>query len=328
MDLIQKKQDLSKLLKIDEKKRLVLEIQEKMGEPNFWQNREQAEELTKKLNMLNNIITKFESATSETEINELEKQTLLNGPYDENNALLSIYSGAGGTEAQDWAQMLLKMYQRWAQNNGYDFKLLDVSKGEEAGIKSASVIISGIYAYGWLKSESGVHRLVRLSPFDADHARHTSFALVEIIPQFHEAKEIKIDPKDIKIDVYRAGGHGGQGVNTTDSAVRITHLSSGIVVTCQNERSQIQNRETALKILQTRLYRLKLQQEAEKKQEIRGELMSPEWGSQIRSYVLHPYKLVKDHRTNFESADPDKVLSGDLNRFMEEYLKNQKLKIV
>ncbi len=325
MDIIFRKQELSKLLKIDEKKRLILDIQKRMSEPNFWQDREQAEELTKKLSTINNIIDKFENATTEAEINELEKHTLLNGPYDENNALLSIYSGAGGTEAQDWAQMLLKMYQRWAQNNGHNFKLLDISYGEEAGIKSASAIISGTYAYGWLKSESGVHRLVRLSPFDADHARHTSFALVEIIPEFKEAKEVTIDPKDIRIDVYRSSGHGGQGVNTTDSAVRITHISTGIVVTCQNERSQIQNRETALKILQTRLYRLKLQQEAEKRQEIRGELMLPEWGSQIRSYVLHPYKLVKDHRTNLESAEPDKVLSGDVNRFMEEYLKYKKI---
>lgn len=320
-----RKKELYRLLRIDEKKRLILEIEEKMANPDFWQDREIAEGLSRKLSETNKLIEEFEAAKTEFEIEKLEVQALLNGPYDENNALLSIHAGAGGTEAQDWAEMLLRMFERWAEKRGYRYKVLDISAGEEAGIKSATIKIEGPYVFGWSKSESGVHRLVRLSPFDADHARHTSFALVEVIPEIRNLT-LEIRNSDLRIDVYRASGHGGQKVNKTESAVRITHLPTGLVVACQNERSQLQNRETAMKILQSRLYQLKLQEEAKKKEELRGEFQSPEWGSQIRSYVLHPYKMVKDHRTGYETKDPEVVLNGDLDGFMEAYLKNQRPK--
>jgi peptide chain release factor 2 len=257
----------------------------------------------------------------EPEIIELEKLTLFSGKYDEHNAIINFYAGAGGDDAQDWNEMLLRMYTRWAEDNSYSINIIDETKGGEAGIKSATLEIKGSYAYGKLRGESGVHRLVRQSPFNAKALRQTSFALVQVMPEIEKESEIEIDPKAIRVDVFRSGGHGGQSVNTTDSAVRITHLPTGIVVTCQNERSQLQNKETVMKVLRSRLAQLMLEQHKEKVEELKGNFSSPEWGNQIRSYVLHPYKLVKDHRTEHESTNPDQVLSGDIDGFIDAELR-------
>lgn len=244
------------------------------------------------------------------------------GPYDDHDAIVNLSAGAGGTDAQDWTQMLFRMYNRWAENNRYSVKMVEESPGEEAGLKSATLEISGPFAYGKLKSEHGVHRLVRLSPFNADNLRQTSFAKVEVLPELNAPDELVIDDKDLKIDVYRSGGHGGQSVNTTDSAVRVTHLPTGLSVAIQNERSQLQNRETAMTILRSRLAQLQLEQHAEKLSELKGPNQSAEWGNQIRSYVLHPYKQVKDLRTKYETSDPDKVLDGDLDALINAYLEH------
>lgn len=265
-----------------------------------------------------------EIAKLEKKINALEFKTLFSEKYDRNGAILSIYSGAGGVDAQDWSEMLLRMYLRWAEKKGFRAKILDETKGQEAGIKSVTIEMIGDYAYGWLASEAGVHRLVRLSPFNSDNLRQTSFALVEIMPVIEDMPEVKINPTDIRVDVFRSSGAGGQSVNTTDSAVRIAHIPTGIIATCQNERSQAQNKVQAMKILTAKLHKIYLEKTEEEKKKIKGESMAVEWGSQIRSYVLHPYKMVKDHRTKHETAQAELVLEGDLEKFMESYLKYRK----
>lgn len=260
----------------------------------------------------------------EKKLEELEFKTLFDGEYDRNSAILSIYSGAGGVDAQDWSEMILRMYLRWAEKNGFRAKLLDETRGQEAGIKSATVEFEGAYAYGYLKSESGVHRLVRLSPFNSDNLRQTSFAQVEVLPVIASIDEVEIKPDDLRVDVFRSQGAGGQSVNTTDSAVRLTHLPTGIVVSCQNERSQMQNREQAMKILKAKLHKKYLEEKEEEKRKLRGDQMKAEWGSQIRSYVVHPYKMVKDHRTKHETSDVEGVFDGNLQGFMESYLRDLK----
>lgn len=254
------------------------------------------------------------------QIAKLKRELAFSGPYDDHNVVLSIYAGAGGTDAQDWAQMLARMYLRWAEKAGYKTKVLDESPGDEAGLKSTSIEIKGKNTYGKLKGEHGVHRLVRLSPFNANNLRQTSFAKVEVLPEIDEPSEVPLDDKDLKIDVFRAGGHGGQSVNTTDSAVRVTHTPTGISVAIQNERSQIQNKETALTILRSRLAQLQMEQHAEKISQLKGPKESVEWGSQIRSYVLHPYKQVKDLRSKYETPNAEKVLDGELEPLIESYL--------
>ena len=266
----------------------------------------------------------------ETEITKLESDldkqsfaTMFSGPYDRDDAILAIHAGAGGTDSQDWAGMLQRMYLRWAESQGLRTEILDFTPGEEAGIKSITIAVSGSYAFGYLRSEKGVHRLVRLSPFDAAHRRHTSFALIEVLPQVSmEEADVEINAGDVKIDVFRSSGAGGQNVQKNATAVRLTHLPTGIVVTCQNERSQSQNREFAMKILRARLLELKTAEKDEERAILRGEYTKAEWGSQIRSYVLHPYQMVKDHRTDHETGNSQSVLDGDLNGFMEAYLKS------
>jgi peptide chain release factor 2 len=261
----------------------------------------------------------------ETELDKRSFTAMLSGTYDSDDAFLAIHAGAGGTDSQDWAAMLMRMYLRWAERSGYQTEVLDSSEGEEAGIKSATISINGKYAYGYLRSEKGVHRLVRLSPFDSAHRRHTSFALVEVLPQVaFDSPEVPIDPAELKIDVFRSSGAGGQNVQKNATAIRITHLPSGIVVTCQNERSQSQNREFAMRILRSRLLEIK---KAEKDEEIailRGEYTKAEWGSQIRSYVIHPYQMVKDHRTEHETGNTQSVLDGNLEEFMQAYLREKR----
>jgi peptide chain release factor 2 len=256
-----------------------------------------------------------------SEFARLESHQLFVGDYDSGNVMLALHAGAGGTESQDWANMLLRMYLRWAERHGYQAEVLDVSPGEEAGVKSAIVEIKGSYVYGYLKSEHGVHRLVRLSPFDADHARHTSFALVEVLPEAEETVDVKIAPEDLKVDTFRSSGPGGQHMQKTSSAVRITHLPTGLVATCQGQRSQHQNKEAALKILYSRLLELDQREKEQERDRIKGERIEAGWGNQIRSYVLHPYKMVKDLRTNYQVNDPDAVLDGDLDDFITAYLR-------
>ena len=255
-------------------------------------------------------------------LDELELERAFSSEYDARNAILAIHAGAGGTESQDWAEMLMRMYLRWAERRGYKAEILDISPGEEAGIKSVVIGVGGDYACGYLKSEHGVHRLVRLSPFDADHARHTSFVLVEVMPEAETDVDVNIEPDELKVDVFRSSGPGGQHMQKTSSAVRLTHLPTGLVVTCQSERSQRQNKETALKILQARLLKLQLAERAEEKARLKGKRITAGWGNQIRSYVLHPYKMVKDHRTNYQTGDTDAILDGELDGFITAYLRS------
>jgi len=318
------KEELYRLLKIEEKKEEIKKIQAEINSPDFWRNPNVSAEKSQHLANLQKEVEEWEKAESDEELKSLELKATLSDKYDEGNAILSLHAGAGGTEAQDWAEMLLRMFERFADRRGFKYEIIELSTGEEAGIKSATIKINGPYAFGYLKSEAGVHRLVRLSPFDADKARHTSFALVEVIPEITSSDEIQIDDKDLRIDVYRSSGHGGQSVNTTDSAVRITHLPTKIVVACQNERSQLQNKNVAMKILQSKLLALKLKEQKAEVDMLRGEHLSAGWGNQIRSYVLHPYKQVKDHRTDITSTNPDAVLNGDLDIFIEGYLKKIK----
>lgn len=262
-----------------------------------------------------------ELETIEKALAEREFNLMFSGKYDSGDALLAIHAGAGGVDAQDWAEMLERMYLRWAELRGFKTEILDLSEGEEAGIKSVTIAVEGKYAYGYLSAEKGVHRLVRLSPFDAAHRRHTSFALVEVLPQIEDNDEIVINPDDIKIDVYRSSGAGGQNVQKNATAIRITHIPTGIVVTCQNERSQTQNKENALRVLRARLFELKQEEQSQQLAELRGEYTKAEWGSQIRSYVLHPYQMVKDHRTGYEVGNAQSVLNGALDGFIEAYLR-------
>jgi len=255
-------------------------------------------------------------------LDELEFQTAFSSEYDDRNAILAIHAGAGGTESQDWAEILMRMYLRWAERRGYKAEVLDISPGEEAGVKSVVMAIGGDYACGYLKSEHGVHRLVRLSPFDADHARHTSFVLVEVMPEAKADVDVKVEPDDLKVETFRSSGPGGQHMQKTSSAVRLTHLPTGLVVTCQSERSQYRNKEIALRILQARLLELKLEESAEEKARLKGKRIAAGWGNQIRSYVLHPYKMVKDHRTDYQTSDADAVLDGGLDGFITAYLRS------
>lgn len=320
------------------------ELQSQIAAPDFWQDNQKAQQISKRESKLRAQLEPWERLN--TELNDLDElaqdpslqpevsaqltelkaeyeilkpNLLFNGKFDDHDAILRLSAGVGGTDAQDWVQMLQRMYLRWAEKSGMKAELLEESAGEEAGLKSATIGVSGPYAYGKLRSEHGVHRLVRLSPFNADNLRQTSFALVEVLPQIDAPDEVQLDDKELKIDVYRSSGHGGQSVNTTDSAVRITHLPTGIVVAIQNERSQLQNKETALKILRSKLAQLQLEQHKERLADIKA-TKSADWGSQIRNYVLHPYTLVKDTRTGFETHDAQKVLDGELNDFIASFL--------
>ncbi len=325
-----------------------------MADADFWSDMNKAQEVSKELKDLKNIVGLWQKMNDEAadleellkitdefdsksikqlkndieklqaSLNKLEMARLLGGEHDKSNAILSIHAGAGGTESCDWAQMLLRMYTRWAENKGYACQIVDLQPGEEAGVKSATLIFKGEYAYGYLKAERGVHRLVRISPFDSNKKRHTSFASIDVIPEITEKIEVEINPSDLKIDTYRASGAGGQHVNVTDSAVRITHMPSNIIVQCQNERSQHQNKAMALKILKAKLYKLekeKHKQELAKHYEAKYEIA---WGSQIRSYVLHPYNMIKDHRTNAETGNTTAVLDGDIDIFIEAFLKKRR----
>ncbi len=291
------------------------------GEEKLLELKELAELSEDDEELLGQIVTELDGL--QAGLDKLELQLMLSGPFDRNNVILSINAGAGGTESCDWANMLLRMYTRFADERGYSCKMVDVLAGEEAGIKNATLEIEGDMAYGYLKAEKGVHRLVRISPFDSNKRRHTSFASVDVIPEIEDDAEVDLNPDDLRIDIFRSSGPGGQSVNTTDSAVRITHLPTNIVVQCQNERSQLQNKLTAMKILRARLYELKRKEQEEKMAKEYGEKQKIEWGSQIRSYVMHPYSMVKDHRTDTETGNVAKVMDGGIDIFIEAYLKAQ-----
>ncbi len=351
-ELRNKLEEISDYLDVEKLQEEIEGLKREMSAPGFWDNPESAKETSKLATRKEEKVEKFQGLSEEVEdlevlhelaeeeeneaelarledkvekvraeLDDFELELFMDGKFDENDCYLSINAGAGGTDAQDWAEMLLRMYTRWLEKKGFVYDSLGFSKGEEAGIKSVTLSVEGDRAYGYLKGEAGVHRLVRISPFDSAGRRHTSFASISVTPEFEEDTEVEIDQNDLRIDTYRSSGAGGQHVNVTDSAVRITHEPTGIVATCQNERSQHKNRETAMKILRSRLYQLKLEKRAEKLDEIQGELKDIEWGSQIRSYVLHPYQKIKDHRTDVEVGNTDAVLDGELDQFIHAYLK-------
>lgn len=336
---------------IDNKQSAIDKLEKETSKHDFWNDNIRSNKIIEELNSLKDVVVKITNLKSridalkdlstsldeesipivEEEVLQIDKDTkeaslllLLNGKYDKGNAILEVHSGAGGTEACDWAMMLYRMYTRWCDKNGYKYTVLDYQEGEEVGIKSVSMLVKGLYAYGYLKCESGIHRLVRLSPFDANHKRHTSFASVMAVPFIDDKTSVDINEKDLRIDVYRSSGCGGQGVNTTDSAVRITHIPTNIVVTCQNERSQIQNKEQAMKILKSKLLLLETEKKNSELNSFKENQQNIEFGSQIRSYVMHPYSLVKDYRTLYETSNISKVLDGDINIFIEMMLKEDK----
>ncbi|WP_242597059.1 peptide chain release factor 2 [Macrococcoides canis] len=343
------------LFDLEEKETNIKEYEEMMADPDFWNDGDRAQDIINKNNALKSVVQEFntlEEGLENSEVlfemykeesdedtlqelveqlntlqqiaNDFELKMLLSGEFDANNAILELHPGAGGTESQDWGEMLLRMYQRFADKKGFKVETVDYLPGDEAGIKSVTLLIKGHNAYGYLKAEKGVHRLVRISPFDSSGRRHTSFVSCDVTPEFdNDNIEIEINTEDIKIDTYRASGAGGQHVNTTDSAVRITHQPTGIVVTCQNERSQIKNREQAMKMLKAKLYQKKIEEQEAELAAIRGEQKEIGWGSQIRSYVFHPYSMVKDHRTNAETGNTNAVMDGDIDLFIDAYLKSQ-----
>lgn len=335
------------------KEEQIAELEYKIGEPGFWDAPEKAQATMQELTALKDnvaaykavcarcedmeilwqmgmedgdesVIGDLEAALEEArrEVEALELEQMLCGKYDASNAILTLHAGAGGTEAQDWTQMLLRMYVRWAERRGFKVETMDLLPGDEAGVKSATLLISGHNAYGFLKAEKGVHRLVRISPFDANARRHTSFAACDVMPEIDDTVEVSINPADLKVDTYRASGAGGQHINKTDSAVRMTHIPTGVVVQCQTQRSQIQNREQCMRLLRAKLFELEQQKQAAEKAAVAGEYQAIEWGSQIRSYVFHPYQMVKDHRTNAETSNTQAVMDGDLELFIEAYLKS------
>lgn len=336
------------------RERNIAELEKQSAAPDFWQDPLRAQKVMKELTARQDEIRQWkalqkrirdaldlldlaiqenhtdlapeiaaEAAAIEKELNALEINLLFSGEYDRNNAVLSIHAGAGGTEAQDWAQMLLRLYLRWAEGHGYQTEILEETPGEEAGLKSVTVEIKGPFAYGRLKSERGVHRLVRLSPFDANHRRHTSFALVEVMPELEEDTTVEINPDDVRVDIYHASGHGGQNVQKVATAVRLTHIPTGIVVTCQNERSQLQNKERAWQVLRARLLEKKIEEQEAERARLKGKHVEAGWGNAIRSYVLHPYQLVKDNRSGYETSRTDLVLDGEIDPLIEAYLKTQ-----
>ncbi len=338
------------ILGISEKEKRIQEIEGKMESTDFWQDKDTANKTLQELKGLKSVIEPWRRVEEsvkdvdemlelvyedesmmeelvreldkiENELDKLENQLLFSGRFDSKNAILEIQAGAGGTESCDWVSMLMRMYQRWAEKKNYEVNVIHILPGEEAGIKSVSMLIKGPFAYGHLKAERGVHRLVRISPFDANKRRHTSFASVDVVPEIDEDIEVEIKDEDLRIDVFRSTGPGGQSVNTTDSAVRVVHIPTGIVVTCRNERSQLQNKQTALRMLKARLYELEEQRRCEEIAQERGEKKKIEWGSQIRSYVMQPYTMVKDHRTGVETSNVQSVLDGDIDNFIYSYLK-------
>lgn len=339
-------------LNLTEKEARIAELENEMTYPDFWDNQEKAQKVIDESNALKAMVDKYQDLANKhedgevtlelikeepdaemqeelgetiqalkKEFDDFELEILLNGPYDANNAILELHPGAGGTESQDWASMLLRMYQRFADKQGWKVETIDYLPGEEAGVKSVTLRIIGHNAYGYLKAEKGIHRLVRISPFDSSGRRHTSFVSCDVMPEFDDDIEIEVRTEDLRIDTYRASGAGGQHINTTDSAVRITHVPTGVVVSCQTERSQIKNRESAMKMLKAKLYQRELDEQQRKLDEIRGEKTDIGWGSQIRSYVFHPYSMVKDHRTNYEVGNTSGVMDGDIMPFIDAYLR-------